>query len=89
MIVKFLRLFKAYRELEDKHWNECWQIAMYDDELRNNTELAKPIHASWVPSSPFTDTMECSNCGYNILSDEFESPYCPWCGAKMEEKDGE
>lgn len=33
MIVKFLRLFKAYRELEDKHWNECWQIAKYDEEL--------------------------------------------------------
>lgn len=28
-------------ELTNKHWQECWQIALYDDELRqvkNNAE---------------------------------------------------
>lgn len=25
-------------ELEDKHWNECGQIAHYDDELRNQND---------------------------------------------------
>ena len=28
------RLASENRELEDKHWSECAQIALYDDELR-------------------------------------------------------
>lgn len=28
------RLANEKRELEDKHWSECGQIALYDDELR-------------------------------------------------------
>ncbi|HRR76959.1 MAG TPA: hypothetical protein P5191_09145 [Ruminococcus sp.] len=28
-------------ELEDKHWNECRQIAHYEDELRKAKELLK------------------------------------------------
>lgn len=28
-------------ELESKHWNECGQIAHYDDELRRTKELLK------------------------------------------------
>lgn len=27
-------------ELEDKHWNECRQIAHYDDELRSQNDAA-------------------------------------------------
>lgn len=41
------------------------------------------IHARWQRVNPFVDTEECSNCRYNIPSDEFETPYCPWCNAKM------
>lgn len=33
----------------------------------------------------------CSSCGeyvlYDAVGQEIESPYCPWCGAKMDEKD--
>lgn len=28
------RLANEKRELEDKHWSECAQIAQYDDEIR-------------------------------------------------------
>ena len=28
-------------ELEDKHWNECGQIAHYDDDLRQAKELLR------------------------------------------------
>ena len=28
-------------ELEGKHWNECGQVAHYDDELRKAKELLK------------------------------------------------
>lgn len=42
------------------------------------------VHARWQSVSPFVDTEECSNCRYNIQSEELETPYCPWCGAKMD-----
>lgn len=42
------------------------------------------VHARWQGVSPFVDSEECSHCRYNIPSDEFETPYCPWCGAKMD-----
>ena len=45
---------------------------------------APVVHARWQGLSPFVDTEECSNCGYNIQSEELETPYCPWCGAKMD-----
>ena len=45
---------------------------------------AVPVEeGEWIRSSPFTDTMECSLCGYNIYSEEIETPHCPWCGARL------
>ena len=41
------------------------------------------IVGEWIPSNPETDTLECSECGYNIISEELKTPYCPWCGAKI------
>ena len=35
----------------------------------------------WVKQNPMVDTEECSECGYNIQSEELETPFCPWCGA--------
>lgn len=37
----------------------------------------------WIKQHPMVDTEECSGCGYNILGEEFETPFCPWCGARM------
>lgn len=37
----------------------------------------------WVKSNPFTDTVECLKCGYNIPSEELQTPFCPWCGKEM------
>lgn len=37
----------------------------------------------WIRSNPETDTEECSCCGYNIISDELRTPFCPWCGRMM------
>ena len=42
------------------------------------------VHARWQGVSPFVDSEECSNCRYCIYSEELETPYCPWCGAKMD-----
>lgn len=49
-------------------------------------DAAPVVHARWQGISPFVDTEECSNCRYNIQSKELETPYCPWCGAKMDEE---
>lgn len=48
-------------------------------------DVAPVVHARWIKVNPFVDTEECSNCRYNILSVDFETNYCPDCGAKMDE----
>jgi len=37
----------------------------------------------WIGQNPMVDTEECSECGYNIIDEELETPFCPWCGADM------
>ena len=43
--------------------------------------------ARWNGVSPFVDSLECSGCRYCILGEEMKTPYCPWCGAEMENWD--
>ena len=51
---------------------------------------AKREHGRWIKQNPMVDTEECSVCGYNIVSEEMETPFCPWCGADMRDaSDGE
>ena len=38
----------------------------------------------WIKQNPLVDTEECSLCGYNVIDEEFETPFCPWCGARMD-----
>jgi len=38
----------------------------------------------WICVNPMVDTLMCSECGYNIISEDFKSNFCPDCGAKME-----
>ena len=42
-------------------------------------------HGKWVRNNPFTDTLACSECNYEIPTEELRTPYCPWCGARMDE----
>lgn len=48
---------------------------------KNKTNEIK--ESKWVRSNPFTDTLECKNCRFNICDEELKSDYCPNCGAKM------
>lgn len=43
-------------------------------------------NGKWIKQNPFVDTEECSLCKYNIYSEEYETPFCPWCGAEMSER---
>lgn len=49
------------------------------------TNVAPVIHAHWTGVTPMVDTIMCSNCGWNYPTNEFATPYCPCCGAKMDE----
>ena len=44
-----------------------------------------PKMGRWIGVNPMVDTLMCSECGENIISEEFKSNYCPNCGAKMSE----
>ena len=43
-----------------------------------------PKLGKWVGVSPMVDTVQCSVCGGQLFSEELETPYCPYCGARME-----
>lgn len=43
------------------------------------------VRATWRRYSPFTDTYECSNCGEQVIDQQFRTNFCPNCGAAMRE----
>lgn len=48
-----------------------------------------PKRGKWIGVSPMVDTVQCSVCGGQLFSAELETPYCPYCGAEMEETEDE
>lgn len=44
------------------------------------------VRATWRRYSPFTDTYECSNCGEQVIDEQFRTNFCPNCGADMREE---
>ena len=52
-------------------------------ELEAEVKRLEPKRGEWVGVSPTVDTVQCSICGGQIFSAELETPYCPYCGAKM------
>jgi hypothetical protein len=40
-----------------------------------------PKMGKWIGVNPMVDTLMCSECGENIISEEFKSNYCPNCGS--------
>ena len=89
------RLLLITSELQDKVMDLQEQLndadVAADDDRRQIEELEaevkrlEPKRGEWIGVSPFVDSVQCSECGYCIHSEEFETPYCPWCGAKMME----
>ena len=66
------KAIKGYKELEAKHWDECRQIAHYDDELKEAKRLLKAAiedvetlakaFAEDEPCGSFTLCSECPLC---------------------------
>ena len=81
------KAIKGYKELESKHWDECRQIAHYDDEIKR-LEAADEKHGRWI--SQGDDMWLCSNCKENIIFSMHESDktekqrYCCKCGSRMD-----
>lgn len=48
-------------------------------------DVREVVRAVWRRYSPFTDTYECSNCGEQVIDQQFRTNFCPNCGAEMEE----
>ena len=67
---------------------EWWCVEEMVDN-QPTVEAAPVVHGRWVKQNPLVDTEECSHCGYNIVSTELETPFCPWCGAAMKMDGGE
>jgi hypothetical protein len=61
----------------------CESCGVCPDDMSdpNNCEIAG--HGMWVGVNPLVDSVQCSICGGMLYSKELETPYCPYCGAKM------
>ena len=63
------------------------------DGFKNNPTIEpQRIKGRWVrKESDLSWWYECSECGDSPLFDPYEhevrSPFCPWCGARMEEEE--
>ena len=92
-----MRLIDADALIE-AHYNYCnthhgeadifwtWSLRLMKDAP---TIEAEPVRRGrWEKISPFTDTIMCSNCGYNWPTEEMKSNYCPDCGAKTGGREG-
>jgi hypothetical protein len=80
------------KELEAKHWDECRQIAHYDDEVKRLKAADQPVkHGRWfhINNGGIIYCSECENEAYwdtDYGQQLFD--YCPYCGARMI-KDGD
>lgn len=75
---EFIKLFKPF----------CYSDSQIQEKIDEmpSADVRENIHGEWIRTNPLTDTFECSLCGYNILSEELITPFCPWCGADMRER---
>lgn len=69
----------------EHEFSECDHIIRLITEDLKSFPPAEPERkkGEWIKQNPMVDTEECSECGYNILDEEFETPFCPYCGADM------
>ena len=78
----------------DERWRPESEFGRYIDAIPT-ADVSEVRHGRWIEKpfefrcggittySSVTDTV-CSVCGESAI-EYAESPYCPWCGAKMDE----
>lgn len=79
-------LTKLYKQISlDLDNYKFGDLTLKEWALKITSGEYQPVkYGRWIKQNPLADTEECSICGYNIQSIELETPYCAWCGAKME-----
>ena len=65
--------------IEELRKVNCELRELYEDAVRK-----LPNRGEWISVNPMVDSVQCSVCGGQLFSAELETPYCPYCGAKME-----
>lgn len=68
---------------------EDWHKADYAVVCAPAADVRPVVRAVWRRYSPFTDTYECSNCGEQVIDQQFRTNFCPNCGADMRAKEDE
>lgn len=89
---KLVKTFCSHCVDHDECKSECMDLKIIKS---MKTVEAEPIrHGYWIPINPDVygaDLFSCSVCGIysgdGHCRKEFDYEYCPWCGAKMDEKE--
>ena len=76
---------QAVNDLYDRyHPRLATHVYEFGEELKALPSVTpKREQGKWIGVNPMVDTLMCSKCGENIISEEFKSNYCPNCGAEM------
>lgn len=61
-LLGWLKELRDTRELEEKHWNECMQIARYDDKLREAKRLLRIAVEDMNDNNICYDINACNVC---------------------------
>lgn len=85
---KLVKKIEEQRRLIESYEKEIMELPDGADIVRYvkhkvETDYSPERKATWLPVSPFVDTIMCSNCGYNVQCDELATDYCPGCGYEM------
>lgn len=62
---------------------DCEKINCSIGEIIDRQPTVDIKHGEWIPDD--YEYNHCSECGYEHDITEYVTPYCPGCGAKMEE----
>lgn len=67
-------------------WSEV--LAVITDEKLAPTEDVQPVvHAHWIKTEHKGYKCSLCNCLSSLFDENLKSVFCPWCGAKMDEKE--
>lgn len=69
-------------ELDMRHDKEADKNCRH---FKNKADFAEVKYGEWIEDA--YSYFHCSECGYEHDSPEYITPYCPNCGAKMDEEE--
>ena len=77
------------RDISPSYWHVVDGVTEYDIEKAPTVDAVPVRHGSWIidPHSQHGFPLRiylkriCSECGHSV---DNPTPYCPWCGAKMD-----